>query len=216
MTSKPPLKLIGGIDAEKSIGDLTKEEMKELILSLRPKEDMHAGVRFLLVLLEEKSTQGVIDFVSKMSAILDKEGKLLDYDFDGREKEILKGKAAPPIISRRTFLRSTAWTASGAVFAAHGALGLVDQLGGYIDKATAPTLGKEETQTEKIQRRAAIKSAYDFIGTHLMNTANILVGAALVNEGVEKWREAKLEQVANAIAELAEYQRTKAQAAVIR
>jgi hypothetical protein len=216
MTHTPPLKLVGGIDSRKPLGELTAVEMKQLIESLRPKEDMHAGVRFLLVLLEEEGPQAVIRFVDKMAAILDKEGKLLNYDFQDRENDILKGKTSPSLVSRRTFLRSTAWTASGAVFAAHGAAGLIDQIGGYIHQATKAPLGKDDTAKEAIQRRSAAKHVYDFIGDHVMNTANILVGAALINEGVEKWREAKLEQVANAVAEIAKYQRATASAAASR
>src|SRR5262245_61930359 len=99
----------------KRISELSVDEMRQVINELAPKDEMHAGVRFLNLLLDEKGVPGVIDFVEKGHTILDEEGKLLDYDFvTDLEKSLLK-RSHPNAFDRRTFLHTIGWGVAGSV-----------------------------------------------------------------------------------------------------
>jgi hypothetical protein len=99
----------------KEVSQLSVEEMQHVISGLSPRQEMHSGVRFLTLMLQEKGVQGVVDFVEKGHKILDEEGKLLDYDFvTETEKRLLKG-SRPNMLDRRTFLHTAGWGVAGGV-----------------------------------------------------------------------------------------------------
>jgi hypothetical protein len=178
---------------EKKLKDLTAGEMREVINSLVPRDEMHAGIQFLNLLLDKKGIPGVIAFVEKAKKILDEEGKLLDYDFDASEKELLK-KAWPDLMARRNALGIIGAAVSGAIFA--GVAG--------IDSAVTAKKIMNPPPAPPPQAQGVLEQAQELAHRYAYPVAEIMIGAVLMNEGVENWRKEKLEGVANAVADLAE------------
>ncbi len=171
------------------ISELSVDEMRKVINELSPKGEMHAGVRFLNLLLDEKGVAGVIDFVEKGHIILDEEGKLLDYDFvTDLEKRLLK-RSHPNFFDRRTFLHTIGWGVAGGI-------GLP-----YYSSEIGNELWVRFRQNERDNVFAHI---HTWIGRYLVPSAELLISASLVNEMVINWRETKLEEVSNAVTEAVE------------
>ncbi len=151
---------------------------------------MHAGVRFLQLLLEERGVHGVIEFVERGHKILDEEGKLLDYDFiSDLEKRLLR-RSHPNILDRRTFLHTVGWGIAGGVGVPYYSADIASRL---WKRFVAPD------QADNLFART-----HDWIGRYLVPPAEVLISASLVNEMVVNWRETKLEEVSNAVAEAVE------------
>jgi hypothetical protein len=171
------------------VGELSVDEMRRVIRELSPKGEMHAGVRFLELLLEEKGVAGVIDFVEKGHRILDEEGKLLDYDFvTDFEKRLLK-RSHPNALDRRTFLHTIGWGVAGGIGIPYYASEISDGLW---------------LRFRGNERNNVFARIHEWIGRYLLPPAELLISAALVNEMVVNWRETKLEEVSNAVAEAVE------------
>ena len=171
------------------VGQLSFEEMRKVINELSPQREMHAGVRFLNLLLEEKGVLGVIDFVEKGHIILDEEGKLLEYDFvTDLEKRFLK-RSHPNVFDRRTFLHTIGWGVAGGVGIPYYASEIGDKL----------FLRFRQNEHDNVFARI-----HGYVGRYLVPGAELLISASLVNEMVVNWRETKLEEVSNAVAEAVE------------
>ncbi|HEY4359572.1 MAG TPA: hypothetical protein VGN17_01320 [Bryobacteraceae bacterium] len=173
----------------KRVGQLSSDEMRKVISELSPEREMHAGVRLLNLLLEDQGVLGVIGFVEKGHIILDEEGKLLEYDFvTDLEKRLLK-RSHPNIFDRRTFLHTVGWGVAGAV-------GIP-----YYSSEIGDKLWLRFRQNEHDNALAHI---HGWIGRYLVPGAELLISASLLNEMVVNWRETKLEEVSNVVAEAVE------------
>jgi hypothetical protein len=171
------------------IGQLSIDEMRKVINELSPNREMHAGVRFLNLLLEERGVVGVIDFVEKGHIILDEEGKLLEYDFvTDLEKRFLK-RSHPNIFDRRTFLHTIGWGVAGGVGIPYYSSEIGDKVWLRFHQNEGDTV---------------FAHIHGWIGRYLVPAAELLISASLVNEMVVNWRETKLEEVSNAVAEAVE------------
>jgi len=171
------------------IGQLSVDEMRKVINELSPNSEMHAGVRFLNLLLEERGVVGVIDFVEKGHIILDEEGKLLEYDFvTDLEKRFLK-RSHPNIFDRRTFLHTIGWGVAGGVGIPYYSSEIGDKL----------WLRFQQNEGDNV-----FAHIHGWIGRYLVPAAELLISASLLNEMVVNWRETKLEEVSNAVAEAVE------------
>ncbi len=175
----------------KHLRELSIDEMRQVIRSLSPKDEMHAGVRFLMLMLEEKGVEGVVEFVEKGHKILDEEGKLLDYDFvSGLEKRLLR-RSHPNVLDRRTFLHTVGWGVAGGVGVPYYSSDIAAKLWTrFVDR---------NSQVDNFFART-----HDWIGRYFVPPAEVLISASLVNEMVVNWRETKLEEVSNAVAEAVE------------
>lgn len=178
----------------KTLGELTPDELRAVISALTPDEDLHTGKIFLLKLLERSGVGGVVAFVEKMHGVLDKEGKLEEYDFDKAETALLK-ECRPNMLSRRRFLTTIGYGAGGATLIAYGGMNIADNI---ISKDPPPA----DATTSRRGLFGEIKKGFGKWAVPIF--AEIGIGAALINEVVKDWREAKLEEVANAVAEMAE------------
>ncbi len=175
----------------KRLRELSVQEMRRVIRGLSPKDEMHAGVRFLDLMLEEKGVDGVVEFVQKGHKILDEEGKLLDYDFvSDFEKRLLK-RSHPNVLDRRTFLHTVGWGVAGGVGVPYYSSDIASKIWArFVDR---------NSQASNVFART-----HDWIGRYLVPPAEVLISASLVNEMVVNWRETKLEEVSNAVAEAVE------------
>ena len=183
--------------ASKTLDELTPEEMRDVIYRLVPKREMHAGIKFLNLLLKRDGVSGIVTFVKKASQILDKEGMLLGYDFDGYE-ELLKQSQTAVLRNRRNFLLTVGAATSGAIFLTDGVVSLGDNIAANLSPAPTPQ------SSPQVTRRNLFSRVREVIGGYPAAAAEALIGSVLVYEGIDKLEELKLKQVANAVAELAE------------
>ena len=168
-----------------------RDFLEGVITNLRPRSEVYTGITFLKKLLDSKGAEGVLDFVKRASVALDEEGSLdLAFDFNNVEKEIFK--ESRPNMSRRNFLHTIGYAVPGAVFGAYGAASIGDR----VIKKLSGDKSQDETPTS---RRNFLGAAKDVTGELPMDIANLFIGAALINEGYEKWIEIKLEQIAGAV-----------------
>lgn len=174
---------------------ISRERMRAMIDGLRPKSEVQTGITFLTKLLDSQGVEGVVNFVKKASTALDEEGSLdLAFDFTDVEKEIFA--ESRPNMSRRNFLHTIGYAVQGVVFGTYGTASLANRL--------SKKLSGDISEEPKSSRRGFMGMAKDTIGEVPMDIANIFIGAALINEGAEKWAEIKLEQIADAISILDE------------
>ncbi|MDX2113849.1 MAG: hypothetical protein SFW63_09000 [Alphaproteobacteria bacterium] len=180
---------------------LDKKFLEDVIKNLRPKSEVYTGITFLKKLLDSKGPEGVLDFVKRASVALDEEGSLdLAFNFNDVEREIFK--ESRPNMSRRNFLHTIGYAVPGAVFGAYGAASLGNRA---IKKIT----GEKSDDTPPTSRRNFLGLVKDVTGEIPMDIANLFIGAALINEGYEKWVEIKLEQIADAVSLLDERIKTE-------
>lgn len=173
---------------------VTAEQLEHLIANLRPKGEVYTGITFLQKLLKSRGVDGVIAFVNKASHALNKEGSLdLAFDFDEVEKEIFN--ESRPNMSRRNFLHTVGYVIPGAVFGAYGATSLAERV-----TSQRPSKPASSAST----RRSFLSIVKDSLDAIPMDIANITIGAALINEGAEKYAEIKIEQIADAVSVLDE------------
>jgi hypothetical protein len=182
---------------QKKLGELTKGEMHLVINNLKPKAQLHTGIRFLNILLERRGVKAVIECVEKIHRVLDNEGKLLDYDLEGYE-DIFRS-AHLNVMTRRNFLHTLGWGIPGAITTVGGIAKILDQT------VTSVSDNHPSTQTSaRNEETNPFRKTHEWIDHNLAGAEYTIIGLALMNECVEKWKEIKLEQVANAIAEVAE------------
>lgn len=173
--------------------------MLTVIRSLKPYDELSAGIKFFELLLERDGTKGVIEWTKKAREILAQEGELKGYDFEGALAQLAE-RANPDLGTRRKFLHTSAWLITGGVFTLWGAARSADQLAGYMtgdDDAHKP---KEPLPRTHWARRV-FQSIEKVIDDHLMGTAELLVGVALMNEFFVNRDEIRYDEISNAVAE---------------
>ncbi len=179
----------------------TKGTLKKLISSIGPKQETISGIRFYQKLLKQRGPKGLLDTVARFRKMLD-EGDGLDLaEMKEHEKAVVR-TLAPPIINRHEFLRGAAW----------GIVGLT-ALGGSVAKAMhngyqalTPPAKPEEHPKEHGEHAGHDEGADNHAKTfheayekHVAPYENLIVGAALVNEGIEKWEEIRLRQIKDTV-----------------
>ncbi len=179
--------------AQKKLGELTPDEMILVIDSLKPKDQLYAGIRFLKLLLKRRGVAAVVECVEHISNELDKKEKLQDYDLEGYE-DIFKDSRLN-VHSRRNFLHTLGWGIPGAIVTVNG-------LAKFGDMVVSS--GHEESAEPADPQSNTFRRVDHWIHDNMGAVEYTIIGAALLNECVEKWRELKLEQVANAVSELVE------------
>ncbi|MFO0388101.1 MAG: hypothetical protein ACK502_00055 [Alphaproteobacteria bacterium] len=184
--------------AQKKLGELTPDEMVLVIDSLKPKNQLYAGIRFLKILLKRRGVGAVVECVEKIHKILDEEGKLQDYDLEGYE-DIFKDSRLN-VHSRRNFLHTLGWGIPGAIVTVNGLAKLGDLVVSSVQEKTPDDETPAPPQPEP--KSNVFRGVDHWIHDNLGPVEYTIIGAALLNECVEKWKEIKLEQVANAIAEM--------------
>jgi hypothetical protein len=182
--------------------ELTRERLEEMISDLHPKREVASGIRFLMGLLKEKGVKGVLGFVAKASnSLIKSDGLDLAYDFAPLEKEIFN-KSRLNIMDRRNFLRTAGWIIPGAISLTNGAAKFGDQATRIFSSSEASH--NDQKLKESTPERNVFEHTSNFIEKNLIGLEYSLIGAALINEGLEKWIEIKLEQVADAVVQLDE------------
>lgn len=173
-----------------SYTEIGNDRLRELISHLRPDRELYAGRKFFEKLFDYAGVEGVLAFVDKASHALSDKGELdLYFDFSDVEKEAFRA-ARINYMSRRGFLGVAAVGTSGVVFGATGVTGLLRQAKDFRSP------GKDVAASDPIE------ATEHFVQKQLYPTAEVLIGAALMNEAYDKRLEIKLEQIADAVAEL--------------
>ncbi len=178
---------------QKTLGELSKEDLASVIRSLKPDGDMHQGIKFLTKLLDQTDEKTLIAFVERMAVVLAKEGRFYEYDFTPDEQKILKS-CLPDLINRRQALTNLGYGIGGTVLTTLGIVNITDN----FDAAT------RDERTIEAKKQGAFKTALKRWAVPIF--AETALGIAIVNEVVKDWRIMKLEHVANAVAELAKKQ----------
>jgi hypothetical protein len=181
---------------QKTLGELSKEDLANVIRSLTPDEDMHQGIKFLTKLLEQTDEKTLIAFVERMAVILAKEGRFYEYDFTPDEQKILKS-CLPDLLNRRQALTNIGYGLGGIALTALGVVNIADNFDPAI---------RDERAIEA-KKQGAFKTGLKRWAVPVF--AETALGVAIMNEVVKDWRIMKLEHVANAVAELAKKQETK-------
>lgn len=172
--------------------EISKDRLSELISHLRPDRELYSGRKFFETLLAYAGKEGVVAFIEKASKALSDKGELdLYFDFSDVEREAFN-KARINYMSRRGFLGVFAVGGAGAVFGATGVTGLARQ----AKEAIRPREKSSDASSEH-----PVDTAEHFV-KQFYPTAEVLIGGALLNEAWDKRLEIKLEQIADAVAEL--------------
>lgn len=171
--------------------DKQKQEiLLRLIDKLEPKKEMFAGIQFLRLLLKEQGVDGCMGFLDKATkALSEKDGLDLAFDFTKSEKALFD-RAVINFMTRRNFLHTAGWAIPGAVTFAHAGVSIADKI--MSAKQEQPKQSSLLKQTERMMEH------------YLLPPSELLIGAALMNEGYEKYLEIKLEQIADAVSELSD------------
>lgn len=178
---------------------ITHEQERKLLLTmiehLEPKKEMYAGIRFLHKLLEERGVEECVSFLDKATKALSEEDGLdLAFDFTAEEKAIFD-RAAINFLTRRNFLHTAGWAIPGMVTFSHAGVSIAHKLMDGSDRQ--PTY------------MSGVEKAEKMIEHYVLPPSELLIGAALMNEGYEKYLEIKLEQIADAVSQLADQIREK-------
>lgn len=161
-----------------------------LIDNLEPKKEMYAGIRFLRMLLKEQGVNECMLFLDKATkALREEDGLDLAFDFTKSEKALFD-RASMNFLTRRNFLSTIGWAVPGAVTSMHATANIVDKL--------------ISNNAEKPLHNSAINQSLYMMEHYLLPPSELLIGAALMNEGYEKHLEIKLEQIADAVSELSD------------
>lgn len=167
------------------------------IKALEPTRELFAGKKFLEIHLREKGVISTITFINKILDILDdEEGLNLHLDFSEDEISIFN-RSSFNIYTRKNFLQTSAWFLSGLIFTGGGLFSQAENVMEYT-RIKQPEAPPPQSQTDWVS-----KTGY-FIHKHLAPAGEILCGAGLINEGLEKKIELKLDQVARAITKYAD------------
>lgn len=162
----------------------------KLIDRLEPEKEMFAGIRFLRTLLQDHGVEACTAFLDKATKALSEEDGLdLAFDFTPIEKAIFDSVQIN-YLSRRNFLQTAGWSIPGAVTFSHAGTSIAEKI--MNQPVSAPKPHSRIAQTQAI------------IENYLLPPSELLIGAALMNEGYEKSLEIKLEQIADAVSELSE------------
>jgi hypothetical protein len=176
--------------------NITEEYLLDLVNGLVPDKALFAGKHFLKLHLKEKGVDATIEFVNKILDILDdEEGLNKELDFTEDELAILK-RASFNGMTTRNFLRVWAWAACGIPIAAYGA--------GRTVLNSAECLGIVEPEKEAVQATNPLGEVVHFVGKYIMPPAEIVCGAALTYEAIDKHNILKLEQVSRAVTRFAD------------
>jgi hypothetical protein len=169
---------------------LGTEQLLALISQIHPEREVYAGKRFLKALAEKHGADACMSFVAKAVKALDEEDGLdLAFDFTPVEKRLFD-RVALNVWNRRNFLQTLGWGIPGAVTAVHASLQMADQL--------------TSSEPDPVNLHSAIHKAEHVVGKYLLPPSELMIGAALMNEAHEKYLAIKLEQVADAVSELAD------------
>ena len=204
---------------DKKLGELTRAEMRQILERLPDEPEFHAGIVLLKRILDKdpddaKAVAGFIAFTDKADNILDNTGKILKHDFIaqpnepadspyvlGHEEEM---KKTSPLAPRRQFLRAglrtLAWVGTGGVIAAYGAARTGSQMARYMSSPST-----DDAAVKAKAGRDMFSLAHEFIDDHVMGPTDVVLGGAILNEGLENWDELKFEQISNGITEFLQF-----------
>lgn len=167
-------------------------ELQAMIRGLRPDRELYSGRRFFEKLLHYHGVDGVMSFVERAQKALSEEGELdLYFNFNDKERELFQ-KVGIKSFTRRSFFGVSMSGFSGAVFAGHGGLQLLDKL--ERNDWSSRTVAEAPTMVQKGLR--VTNDIYPF--------AEVAIGGTLIYEGGKNKFEEKLEQIADAVSVLAE------------
>lgn len=171
--------------------------LERMIDNLKPDEELFAGKRFLRALLAERGVKGVLHFLKKAAkALAEQDGLDLAYDFDDTERRLFHSTRLN-LLNRRNFLETIGWGVPGVLCLVNG----VAKIGDKIVSAAGGHTEKNHEKEEKPHRGNLFHTISESV-EQLGGIEYTLIGAALVNEAIEKWIENKLEHVADAVGEL--------------
>lgn len=177
-------------------GEITEDYLLDLVKGLSPTKELFAGKRFLEIHIREKGVDATINFINKILDILDDEEELNKHiDFEEDELAILK-RASFNGMTTRNFLRVGAWAACGIPIGVYGLTRTIENIGEYAG-LIEPAKSKSNTYNESTE-------VNHFIGKHLMPPAEIICGAALTYEAIDKYNILKLKQVSRAVTRFAD------------
>ncbi len=176
-------------------------ELRDAVNAVGPKEETEAGNQYFSKLLSERGPKGLLDTLARFRKMLD-EGDGLDLaEMKKHERAAFRG-LANPVMHRRHFLGTTAWGLVGASAIGGSSLKVGDHAYQAMTPRAEPPAkeehGKEaQGHDEGADNRA--KSMYEHYVRHVVPYENLIVGAALVNEGIEKWEGIRLRQIKDTV-----------------
>jgi hypothetical protein len=171
--------------------------LQRMINNLMPKSEVFSGQKFFTLLLKRRGVEGVMNFAKKATEALDKGNDLdLSYDFDEIEREAFNASRLQ--FNRRTFLRRVAWQVGGAASLGYAGLQGLEKVVDLL-KPT-PSTSPDHVDEPSANVVGKTKKAW---AEYIMPVGEGLIGAALIYEGHENAVEMKLEQISDAILQLA-------------
>jgi hypothetical protein len=176
---------------------LNKEQLRQIINTLRPDKRMNAGRKFFLYLLESDGVDGVYAFLDKARGLLDKSGELEidDFDDENGERKAFE-RAREKTMTRRFVLGVIGEAFGGAALGTYGALGMADQ---------ATKLAQRESLIDTGYRgENGFDHARHRLDETIMPTAYTAIGSGMVYLAGKNYHTHRLSDIENAVQRLCE------------
>jgi hypothetical protein len=182
---KHPLK-----DNESPEDAALRQKLATMIEDLGDGEETFAARQMFRTLLHDHGPHKFIQFIEEKSVIADEE-ELGPSDFKGHANHAYRS-ARMKLWSRRGVFSVMAGGYAGAVFAGYGAAAV----GGQLEKMATG----EESYCEPLKKN---------IDEHLMPSAELAIGAAIMSESYEAYLSAKLKQISEGVWQINQYLKDK-------
>lgn len=176
---------------------LSKDELRQVINTLRPDRRMNAGRMFFRNLLESDGVEGVYAFLQKAQVALDKQGELELFDFSEENGERAAFHGAREKLLTRRFVAGILFEGfGGAALAGYGLLGMGDQ-------ATRAARNEPLVDPE-YKGRNGFEHAKHRLDETVMPSAYAAIGSGMVYLAGKNYYTHRLSDVENAVQRLAD------------
>lgn len=168
-----------------------------------PATETAAGVQYFHKVLTERGPSGLLDTLARFRKMLD-EGDGLDLAEMKKHEQKIYHKVPPPVFNRRIFLGSSAWGLVGMSAIGGSVLKTTDHVHSAITPANSDVPKNDHGHPAHDASANYAKQAHAIYERHVIPYESLIVGAALVNEGIEKWEVIRLRQIKDTVLRLGE------------
>jgi hypothetical protein len=172
------------------------DELRGVIMGFQPDALHGAGKKFLVAILESQGREGLESFMHRMEAALE-EGRSIEPELDFLQAERVILKKVSPVINRRDAIKQLityGGIGAGIVANAVAAGEVVEDVQEYREAVTPEA--KKDFWEEKFGRtKSTIETLHPLV--------DVTAGAVAIAASMSELNKMKLEQVSEAISELA-------------
>jgi len=184
----------------------SRNELEGMISKITPRSETAGGMRYFRTILRKRGPEELIDTLAVFRRMLD-EGGLDPNEMQKHQRDTIPTLPIDTLMDRGEFLRRLAWLGVG--LSATAGSGLKGTSNGYgamtpQDDVPEPHDGKQPAHTDghkngRERRQNHAGTAFNYYEKNILPYENLLVGAALIREGYDKWEGIKLRQIKDTV-----------------